>query len=245
MKVIIIEDEAPAAARLRKLLAASAVRVEVLEVLDTVAGARAWLGVNPLPDLIFMDIQLGDGLSLELAKVGCPVIFVTAYDEYWQAAFEYNSIDYLLKPVKPERLEAALQKFDDLSSYFAKRYGELLRYHSDGEQRDRFLVRRGSEFVSIPTAEIAFFYATHKMVCLVRRDGARFILDYSLADIERQVDPAEWYRVNRKYLVHRGAIRRMSLLPKSRVQVELEPAAKEDLIVSSEGSAGFKKWMGK
>jgi DNA-binding LytR/AlgR family response regulator len=246
MKVVIIEDEAPAAARLRKMLAATPFGVEVVQVLDTLAGAGTWIRSNPAPDLIFMDIQLSDGLSLDLAKVECPVIFITAYNEYWQEAFEYNSIDYLLKPVKQERLEAALRKFQELKEFFMERYRGLMAYRESGsDYRHNFLVRRGSEYVSIPVSEIAFFYASHKMVCLMRKDGTKFILDHSLADIEKQVDPGDWYRVNRKYLVHRRAIRRMRALPKSKVQIEIEPAAKEELIVSSENSGGFKKWMGK
>lgn len=246
MKVVIIEDEAPAAARLRKMLAATPFGVEVVQVLETLARANAWIRSNPAPDLIFMDIQLSDGLSLELAKVGCPVIFITAFDEYWQEAFEYNSIDYLLKPVKQERLEAALRKFQELKEFFMERYHRLMEHRKKGSGcRDKFLVRRGSEYVSIPVPEIAFFYASHKMVCLVRKDGAKFILDHSLADIEKQIDPGDWYRVNRKYLVNRRAIRRMSVLPKSKLQIEVEPSPKEELIVSSENSGGFKKWMGK
>lgn len=246
MKVVIIEDEAPAAARLQKMLAATPFEVEVVQKLDTLARARAWILSNPPPDLIFMDIQLSDGLSLELVKLGCPVIFITAYDEYWQEAFEYNSIDYLLKPVKQERLEAALRKFQELKEFFMDRYQGLIAYRKEGSgYRDKFLVRRGSEYVSIPVPEIAFFYASHKMVCLVRKDGAKFILDHSLTDIEKQVDPGDWYRINRKYLVNRRAIRRMSVLPKSKLQIELEPLTKDDLIVSSENSGAFKKWMGK
>lgn len=114
------------------MLAAAAFDIEVVQVLDTLAAAGAWLHKNPLPDLIFMDIELSDGLSLELfrmARIDCPVIFITAYDEYWQDAFEYNSIDYLLKPLKQDRLEVALNKFNELAAYFAKRYKDLLIYN--------------------------------------------------------------------------------------------------------------------
>jgi two-component system LytT family response regulator len=241
MKVVIIEDEAPAAARLRKMLGASAFDIEVVEVLDTLKGASAWLRANPLPDLIFMDIELSDGLSLELVRsvgIGCPVIFITAYDEYWQEAFEYNSIDYVLKPVKQERLEAALRKFDEMKEYFMSRYLRMME-----GRKEKFLVRRGTEFVAIPVGEIAVFHASHKLVCLVRRDGAKFILDHSLAEIEGMVDAAVFCRVNRKYLVNRSAIRKVSVLPKSKLLIEVEPAVSEDLVVSSEGSAGFKKWF--
>jgi DNA-binding LytR/AlgR family response regulator len=257
MKVVIIEDEAPAAARLKKMLAATAVGaagarsvgpgIEVVAVLDTLAGAKAWMGANPAPDLIFMDIELSDGSSLDLireVRVGCPVIFVTAYDEYWQEAFEYNGIDYLLKPVKRERLEAALGKFGELKEFFSRRYTELLDFRENA-YKSKFLVRRGAEFVPIRLEEIAFFYASHKLVCLVREDGAKFILDHSLAEIEKQVDPAVWFRVNRKYLVKSGAIRRVSALPKSRLLIAVEPGVKEEVVVSSESSAAFKKWFGR
>jgi DNA-binding LytR/AlgR family response regulator len=247
MKVVIIEDEAPAADRLKKMLAATDRGIEVAAVLDTLAGARAWFGVNGTPDLIFMDIELSDGLSLDLVRgvgIGCPVIFVTAYDDYWQEAFEYNGIDYLLKPVKRERLEGALGKFGELREFFARRYKDLLDYR-ESEFRNKFLVRRGSEFVSIPVEEIAFFYASHKLVCLVKKDGVKFLLDQSLAEIEKQVDGSVWFRVNRKYLVNSAAIRKVSILAKSKLKVYVAPAVSEELIVSSENSALFKKWFGK
>jgi two-component system LytT family response regulator len=243
MKVVIIEDEAPAAARLKKMLAATGHGIEVTEVLDTLARARAWLRTNPAPDLIFMDIELSDGLSLDLIRtigIGCPVIFITAYDEYWQEALEYHGIDYLLKPVKQERLEAALRKLEEIRGYFVSRYTGMMENKG---YKDKFLVRRGVEFVAIPAGEIAMFHASHKLVCLVRKDGAKFILDQSLAEIEKQVDMGMFYRVNRKYLVNRAAIRKVSSLPKSKLLVEVEPAVKEELVVSSEGSAAFKKWM--
>jgi two-component system LytT family response regulator len=245
MKTVIIEDEAPAAARLKKMLEATAHGIEVVAVLDSLAGAREWIRSNPSPDLIFMDIELSDGLSLELVRevrVGCPVIFVTAYDEYWQEAFGYNGIDYVLKPVKRERLEAALGKYAELKEYFMTRYRELVAYR--GGVKEKFLVRRGVEFVSIRAADIAFFHASHKLVCLVRKDGAKFILDRSLAEVEKEVDQGMFYRVNRKYLVNAAAIRKVSALAKSKLLIEVEPAAKTELVVSSEGSAGFKKWFG-
>jgi DNA-binding LytR/AlgR family response regulator len=244
MKVVIIEDEAPAAARLKKMLGATAHGIEVVAVLDTLAGAKAWIRSNPSPDLIFMDIQLSDGLSLDLVRevrVGCPVIFVTAYDEYWQEAFGYNGIDYVLKPVKRERLEAALGKYEELKEYFMTRY---LRMMENRGYKEKFLVKRGVEYVSIRVEEIAFFHASHKLVCLVRGDGAKFILDRSLAEIEKEVGEGMFCRVNRKYLVNRAAIRKVSVLPKSKLLVEVEPAASEGLVVSSEGSAGFKRWFG-
>jgi two-component system, LytTR family, response regulator len=245
MKVVIIEDEAPAAARLEKMLEAVASGIEVVAVLDTLAGAKTWIRSNPAPDLIFMDIELSDGLSLDLVRevrVGCPVIFVTAYDEYWQEAFEYNSIDYVLKPVKVERLETALRKFGEMKEYFMSRYLSMMEGRGF---KEKFLVRRGVEYVSIRAEEVAFFHASHKLVCLMRKDGAKFILDKSLAEVEKEVDPGMFHRVNRKYLVNAAAIRKVSMLPRSKLLIEVEPAAKEALVVSSENSAGFKKWLGR
>lgn len=249
MKVVIIEDEVPAAARLKKMLGATAYGIEVMAVLDTLAGAKAWIRSNPSPDLIFMDIELSDGSSLDLVRevrVGCPVIFVTAYDEYWQEAFGYNGIDYVLKPVKRERLEAALGKYEELKEYFMSRFRGLVDYRGGGGGvKEKFLVKRGTEYVSIRVEEIAFFHASHKLVCLVRKDGSKFILDRSLAEIEKEVDQGMFHRVNRKYLVNAAAIRRVSTLAKSKLLVEVEPAVKEELVVSSENSAGFKKWLGR
>jgi two-component system LytT family response regulator len=117
-------------------------------------------------------------------------------------------------------------------------------YQDSGRKyKDRFLVRRGGEFVPIKTADVSFFYASHKLVCLVRKDGTKFILDHSLSDIEKQVDPGEFYRVNRKYLVNLQAIRRIHALSKSKLTIEVAPPAAEELVISSENSSGFKKWI--
>jgi two-component system LytT family response regulator len=140
-------------------------------------------------------------------------------------------------------LEAALEKYKELAAYFSKRYNELAAYRKRSGFKEKFLVRRGLECVSIRIEEIAFFRASHKLVCLVRKDGAKFILDHSLAEIERQVDEAMWIRLNRKYLVNAAAIRKVTALPKSKLLVEVEPAVREELVVSSENSATFKKWL--
>jgi len=248
MKVIIIEDEAPAAERLKKMLSQTPYDIEVVQLLSTFSAARAWLGMHPLPDLIFMDIRLSDGLSIDLFKltrIDCPVVFITAYDEYWREAFEYNSIDYLLKPLKLQRLLATLDKFNELKGYFIHRYRDLLAYHeSDVNYKNRFLVRRGIEYVPIKTSEISFFCASNKLVCLVRSDGSKFILDDSLSEIEKKVDPALFYRVNRKYLVSLQAIRKIHSLPKSKLIIEVFPSPNEEVVISQENSSGFKNWIG-
>jgi len=249
MKVILIEDEKPAAEKLKKAIQKADVSIEIVTVLDTVQSAIHWLRQQPVPDLIFMDIELSDGLCfkiLEKISVTCPIIFTTAYDEYWQEAFEHNGIDYLLKPVKQEKLETALKKFDSLKQYFTTNLQQLLQSQqaTPGSYKKRFLVKRGIDYVSIKTEEIAYFYAAHKLVCLVDTKGQKFILDQSLADIEKQLDPALFYRVNRKYLIQLNAIKKIKSYPKSKLQLEVEPSINEEIIISQENVAAFKDWMG-
>ena len=250
MKVIIIEDEKPAAEKLQKALQNSSVPVEVLAVLPSVKESVNWLSTHGNPELVFMDIELTDGLSFKIFEkltINCPVIFTTAYDEYWQEAFEHNSIDYLLKPVKPEKLEAALKKYEKLKQYFAVNYHGLLKMHQPTGQngfKKRFLVKRGADYISVRTEDIAYFHAAHKLVCMVDNKGQKFILDQSLTDIEGQVDPALFYRVNRKYLLNMSCIKRIKSYPKSKLLLEVEPILAEEIIISQENVAAFKEWMG-
>jgi DNA-binding LytR/AlgR family response regulator len=248
MKVIIIEDEKPAAEKLVKAIQKADPSIEVSCVLNNVRDSVAWLQQNPMPDLLFMDIELSDGLSFkifETVTINRPVIFCTAFDEYWQEAFEHNSIDYLLKPIKQEKLETALNKYDKLKQHFAAGFQQLLQQQSAGNgYKKRFLVKRGTDYISIKTEDIAYFYAAHKLVCMVNSSSQKFILDQSLADIEKQLDPSQFYRVNRKYLIHLNAIRKIKSYPKSKLQLEVEPVVKEDIIISQENVSAFKEWMG-
>ncbi|MCB0739784.1 MAG: response regulator transcription factor, partial [Chitinophagaceae bacterium] len=229
MKIIIIEDEKPAADKLIKTIHQAATDVHILAWLNSVESATKWLQQHEPPDLIFMDIQLGDGLSFEIfdqVTITCPVIFCTAYDEYWQEAFEHNSIDYLLKPVKTAKLSAAMQKYEQLQKHFAYHFLQLQKWRSGNAEpvyKNRFLVKRGIDYISIPTEEIAYFYASNKLVCLVNSSNQKFFLDQSLSDIEKQTDPACFYRVNRKFLVQQTAIAKIKSYPKSKLQVELMP----------------------
>lgn len=248
MRVLIIEDEKPAAEKLKKALHSIQPEIEVLAVLGSVKSARQWIEAQGSPELIFMDIELSDGLSFQLfdqVNINCPIIFTTAYDEYWQEAFEQNSIDYLLKPVREEKLRAALQKFEKLKAYFSANLKKLNDWQAggSGKSKKRFLVKRGTDYFSIRAEDIAYFYAAHKLVCLVDKTGQKFLLDQSLSDIEKQTDPAQFYRVNRKYLVNLNAIRRIKAYPKSKLLLELEPLVEEEVIVSQESSAEFKAWM--
>lgn len=251
MKVLIIEDEKPAAEKLQRALQKVNNEIEVLSILESVRDTIQWIDKNPAPQLIFMDIQVADGLSFKIFEhknIDCPVIFVTAYDEYWQTSFEHNGIDYLLKPIRQDKLEAALNKYYKLKEYFAIDYSSLLYKRkvteSSNGYKKRLLVKKGVDYFSIKTDEIAYFYAAHKVVCLLDKNGQKFILDKSLSDLEKDMDPMLFYRVNRKYLVNMNAIRRIKTFPKSKLMVELNPSVDEDVLISQETASDFKQWLG-
>lgn len=250
MKTIIIEDEKPAAEKLLKAIQKTDASIEVQAVLNSIKASVEWLQQNPMPDLLFMDIELGDGLSFKIFEkinISSPVIFCTAFDEYWQEAFEHNSIDYLLKPVKQEKLEIALNKYDKLKQHFASSFQQLQQWQQQpagNGYKKRFLVKRGTDYISVKTDDIAYFYATHKLVCMVDNKNQKFILDQSLAEIEKQLDPLQFYRVNRKYLINLSAIKKIKSYPKSKLQLEVEPTVSEDIIISQEAVGAFKEWMG-
>lgn len=249
MNIIIIEDEKPAAEKLQKALLEANASLHIQAVVGTVKAATEWLQQHPHPDLIFMDIELTDGLSFkifETVNLSCPVIFTTAYDEYWQEAFECNCIDYLLKPIKQEKLETALRKYDKLRQHFAANLQQLQHWQQTpvtGSYKKRWLVKRGTEYTAIKTEDIAYLYAAHKLVCLVDIQGQKFILDKSLADIEKELDPSLFFRINRKYLAQITAIGRMKAFAKGKILVELKPPVAEEIIISQESAAAFKEWL--
>jgi len=247
MRIIIIEDERPAAEKLQQAIMACNSSVQLLAVLGSVQQSVEWLQQNPHPDLIFMDIRLTDGVSFKIfdfVKINCPVIFTTAYDDYWQEAFEYNSVQYLLKPVNQEKLETAFKKLETMRQYFTADIQQLLQYHTGTEKfKKRFLVKRGNDYIAVKTEDIAYFYAVHKLICMVERSGQKFILDKSLSDLEKEIDPAVFYRANRKYLVNIAAIRKIKAYPKSKLQLEVAPIAEEEIIISQENVSAFKDWM--
>jgi len=248
MKVVIIEDEKPAIEKLKKGLEKLGQTVDLLACLSTVQQSIDWLQNNPAPELIFMDIELSDGLSfkiIENANIQSPIVFTTAYDEYWQEAFEHNGIDYLLKPVKQEKLEAALSKYQRLRDHFATNLQSLLSWQKGiNGYKKKFLLKKGNDYVSIKAEDVAYFYATHKVVFLVSRQSQKYIIDESLSEIEALLDPSIFYRVNRKYLVNVTAIERIRSYPKSKLQLDLIPKVDEEILIAQENVAGFKLWMG-
>jgi DNA-binding LytR/AlgR family response regulator len=249
MNIVIIEDEKPAAEKLQRELQQCNTSLNINALLSSVAEAVIWFKQNTQPDLIFMDIELTDGLSFKIfesCNIECPVIFTTAYDEYWQEAFEYNSIDYLLKPVKQDKLEATLKKYEKLKQHFAANLKQLLHYNrqSESKYKKRYLVKRGSDLIAVKTEDIAYCYATHKLVCMVDKNNQKFILDKSLSDLEKELTPAQFFRINRKYIANINAVKKMKLYGKGKLLVELIPAVEEEVIISNETVPAFKEWIG-
>lgn len=247
MNVLIIEDEAAAARRLEKMVLALVPQTQVLGKLDSIEASLNWLEQHELPDLIFMDIHLADGSSFEIfnhVEINCPVIFTTAYDQYAIQAFRVNAVDYLLKPIKREELRAALDKFEaQLRQQAAFSYQRLAESIKEDTYNRRFLIRIGQTIKVVGVNEAAYFYTEDKITFVVAKDGKRYPLDYSLEKLEDILDPRRFFRVNRQVIIALEAIREMYAYSKARVKVALDPPAEIEVIVSTERSPHFKKWL--
>jgi two-component system LytT family response regulator len=260
LRILILEDEYPAAERLQRLLTQAAPGAQVLAVLDTVAGALAWLDGNPAPDLILSDIQLADGLSLDVftqTVVRSPVIFTTAYDQYALQAFRANGIDYLLKPLKLPELQAALAKLKGISyelqneaqpvqaATFNSPLERLLDALPQPQRpyKTRFLVRQGESLLPLPTTAVAWLASRHETVTLATHDGRRFVVDYTLEQLESLLDPSQFFRLNRQLIAQLPAVRRLVPYLGGRLLVELAPAPTEEVLVSKEKAGALKSWL--
>lgn len=247
-RVFIIEDEAPARERLAALLATITPPCTVVGSADSLASAGQWLRVNPAPDLIFADIQLGDGLSLELFKTQpppCPIVFTTAHDDYLLEAFAAQGIAYLLKPVKPDALAAAVAKYHQLGRHFAGNLAALAAAVAAPARRQRILAQRGPSFQPVAIADIAYFFSENKLTFLVTRTSEKCLVNEPLTVLAGELDPAQFFRVNRNYLVHAAAVKSFSPVGKGRLAVQLAPRTVEEVQVSQENAADFRAWAGK
>ncbi|GAB4419390.1 MAG: LytTR family DNA-binding domain-containing protein [Bacteroidia bacterium] len=248
MNLLIIEDEAAAARRLQHMIGELAPDAQILDVLDTVEASVEWLRTYPEPDLLLMDIYLADGSSFEIFQevvVRAPVIFTTAYNEYALQAFKVNSIDYLLKPLKKEELDAALQKYRDLQSPQRPAYDQLLDLlpRARGGYPKRIVIRYGQHLKALEIKEAAYFYIESRVVLMRTFDGKEYPVDQNLDQLEAMLDPQEFFRINRKYIVQVKAIDQMYAYSKSRIRLILQPGNPDDAIVSTERAARFKTWL--
>ncbi|MBV6646298.1 MAG: response regulator transcription factor [Cyclobacteriaceae bacterium] len=247
MKILIIEDETLASERLEKMVALLAPEATIIAGIKSIEAGEAWFQENAQPDLILSDIKLLDGLSFELfSKVDTksPVIFTTAYDQYAIKAFEVNSIDYLLKPVEKDKLAASIEKFKSAKKSEID-YTSVLQLLDEKKRtfKTRYLIKVGAKIVAIPVEKIAYFFSQNKLTFIVTHDGNKYPMDQSLELVDQQLDPKEFFRANRQYLIRFEAIETIHPYFKGRMKLELKPIAEHDIVVSSDKTPEFKMWL--
>ncbi|MDX9905414.1 MAG: LytTR family DNA-binding domain-containing protein [Bacteroidales bacterium] len=248
MKVLIIEDERPASQKLERLIRQIDPGTEIAGIIESVEQATNWLLNNPPPDLIFMDIQLDDGICFEIFEnvtIKTPVIFTTAYDEYSLKAFKVNSVDYLLKPVVLEELKNAIAKFREVHHQkvdFAQMRSFISHYQP--QTKERFLIRIGGHYRSIQVSRINCFFNKERCSFIHIDKGNNYAVDYSLDKVEELIDPKMFFRVNRNLIVNFTAIQDVLIYSSNRLKIILSGWDEEDeILVSRERVAEFKEWM--
>lgn len=251
LSVIIIEDEPWAAEGLQDLIKRYDPSLKVQSCLQSIEESVEWLQTNAQPDLIFCDIQLTDGLSFKIFKmvnVDCPIVFTTAYDQYALKAFELNSIDYLLKPIDLEALTRAMKKLKKLSGAKETKPAlshELLQQITQMVKQDykaRFVVKSGSHLLSIPTAEILYFFSEHKVCWLMRQDGKKFSINHNMEALESLLDPHRFFRLGRSLISCHEGIEDIVSYTNSRLKAKLR-FQKDRVVISRDRVPDFKTWL--
>lgn len=254
MKTVIVEDEYYAAQRLGNLLKQLDASIEIIAELHSVSQAVEWFCNTKEYDLVFMDIQLADGISLEIfsqTEITAPVVFTTAYDEYALKAFEVNSIDYLLKPISVEKLSRSLRKLkqlqqttmDEQSRQIAQLQAAITQPAAN--YKSRFLVKTGARYIPVAIQDVAYFVIRKQLPYLVTISGKRYMIDQTLDEVEAVVDPSQFYRINRQMLLGFSAISAIHPYFSNRLLIETTPPAEEDVIVSKRKTPAFKEWLQK
>jgi DNA-binding LytR/AlgR family response regulator len=251
MRVLIIEDEGPAANRLTKLLKTIHDEIEVIDRLDSIDTAVRFLQTTNNIDLIFMDIQLADGLSFDIfqqTQVKAPVIFTTAFDQYTLRAFKVNSIDYLLKPIDEKELEQAVDKYrllyDKKDIAFSDKILKMMQEMNNTKYKERLLIKRGQQLSYLKTERMAYCYADGKLCYAVDFQNNKYLLECNLSDLEEQLQPNKFYRINRQLLVNIDAVTKVHTWLGGRLKLEINPTTTAETIVSRERVNGFKEWLG-
>ena len=246
MNVIIIEDELPARDKLISMLQLLDPSINVVAQLGSVKESLDWLNENREPELAFVDIQLSDDHSFEIFRkhsVKFPVIFTTAYDKYLLESFEFNSIDYLLKPITEGKLKRSLQKVQKFEQHFLQ--GNILKLikQQSASAKSRIVARKGTEFVALDLNEVAYFFTEHKIVFVRDFSGRQMIVDKNLGELETELSKENFFRINRKFIAHQKAIDRFKP-DNGKIRVFLKPEIKEEIHVSKETAPEFRVWIG-
>jgi DNA-binding LytR/AlgR family response regulator len=253
IRVLIVEDEPLASSQLKKVLSRLYSDITVAGETDSVESTVSWLTRNLRPDLIFMDIQLGDGLSFDIfgqTNVSSPVIFTTAYDQYAIKAFKTNSIDYLLKPIDEQELKGAIEKFRRLKNLpetqalpDARTIEAVKKLLFAPNYKDRFVVKIGDHIRMVPVSEVHYFFSFQKGTFLRTNQGKNYLIEQSLDKLEELLDPAKFFRINRKYTVCIDSITDMIAVSSNRIKLKTTFQEEDDLVVSRERIKEFREWL--
>lgn len=250
MKVVIIEDEPFARLELKRILKNINTNITVVKEIDSVQDAVEWLSDNQNFDLMFLDIQLADGLSFEIfdhVKITIPVIFTTAFDEYAIKAFQLNSIDYLLKPIEEKALINAFSKLENLKNVLTNQAIDTHKlkelFQPNKTYKTRFLTKIGDQYKFIPVADVAYFYADRNTIYLVNHQNQKSIVDFRLDELESQLDPKNFFRATRSHIISIQSIKKVHKHFNSRLLIELNPKTEEEVLVSRVKVDEFLSWI--
>lgn len=248
MKALIIEDEDIASRRLKRLIEELAPNCEILAQVSSVESGHEWFENNPLPDLIFLDIQLNDGYGFDIIDrldKHPPIIFTTAYNEYAIRGFKYNGLDYLLKPIDKNELKKSLEKYTETIQ--DKNNGisdiESIRQLFKKEYKKRFIVKIGNQFNSFKVEDIAYFMADDGIIFLHTYDGHKSPIEYTIDQLESILDPVQFFRINRKFMISVNSVVEIHIYYNSRLLLKINPKQDEQVIVSRERTSNFKRWL--
>jgi len=258
MQILIIEDEGLAVQKLMNTITEIDGSFHIAGVTDSIETSVEWLNQHAMPDLILMDIELADGQSFEIfnrVEVRSPVIFTTSYDEYAIKAFKVNSVDYLLKPVRKEDLAVSFQKLYKLRQLYTGNslpvpdfkglIKELQEQNKSKEYRERFLVKHGQRLISIETNDIAFFYTDEKVNFFKTTGNMKYIVEYTIDELEKFVHPKKFFRINRQFLIAVNSVENIHNYFNGRLLLHLKPSIDKEVIISRERVNDFKEWMGR
>lgn len=247
MRALIVEDETAAYENLAQMLTSIDPAIEIAGNTESVRQTVRWLENNTKPDIIFMDIHLSDGSAFtifEMMEVATPIIFTTAYDQYAIDAFRVNSVDYLLKPVKQERLESALRKFKRLSHTELTQYLEqITRLRSARRYKDKMLLPVKDKLIPINIKDVACFYTSDRMTYIYMRDGNRYPYSKTLEHIITMLDPTQFMRVNRQYIISSNSVTDITIWFDNRLRISLDVNTPEHIYISKNKASEFKEWI--
>lgn len=254
LKVLIIEDEIPAQRLLKETLQEINFETKVVGCLNSIKSAIEWFQNNTHPEIVLLDIQLSDGLSFEIfkqVKIESMIIFTTAYDEYVLQAFKVNSLDYLLKPIEKDELQAAFEKYQQYNKQFIQEkntnidFTELasLIKNEKSEYRKRFLIQSNESFFHISVKQIAFFYSMQGITFAVTFKKREYPINFSLESLKEQLHPDNFFKINRQFVINIDAIKRVHSYFQGKLKLEIEPSHSEDIVVGKDKAAAFKRWL--